>query len=187
MRGGVWGLMSTSAPSVLHRIRRPPSWVAWLIAGFVAASAIGVVVDRTVRSPPAAVCGPAADPRWAGDRSRPDAPGVTAYVAGPHGTWLGSAGVANVQTGEPMRPDARMRLDSVSKWWATAVVLQLAQEGKLRLGSLRSSAGARACCPTAGSIGQLMTDSSGLIDDNDVFRSPDACLARVKDARLRRS
>jgi D-alanyl-D-alanine carboxypeptidase len=30
-----------------------------------------------------------------------------------------------------------------------------------------------------------MTDSSGLIDDNDVFRSPDAYLARVKDARLR--
>ena len=48
-----------------------------------------------------------------------------------------------------MRPDARMRLDSVSKWWATAVVLQLAQEGKLRLMMTRSSAGARACCPTA--------------------------------------
>jgi CubicO group peptidase (beta-lactamase class C family) len=30
-----------------------------------------------------------------------------------------------------------------------------------------------------------MTDSSGLIDDNDVFQSPDAYLARVKDARLR--
>jgi CubicO group peptidase (beta-lactamase class C family) len=30
-----------------------------------------------------------------------------------------------------------------------------------------------------------MTDTSGLIDDNDVFQSPDAYLARVKDARLR--
>jgi hypothetical protein len=30
-----------------------------------------------------------------------------------------------------------------------------------------------------------MTDSSGLIDDNDVFRSSDAYLARVKDAKLR--
>jgi hypothetical protein len=37
------------------------------------------------------------------------APGVTAYVAGPHGTWTGSAGVADVATGEPMRPTARLR------------------------------------------------------------------------------
>ena len=42
------------------------------------------------------------------------APGVTAYVSAPTGTWLGSAGVANVQTGEPMRPDARMRLESTA-------------------------------------------------------------------------
>ena len=87
-----------------------------------------------------------------------------------------------------MRPDARMRLDSVSKWWATAVVLQLAQEGKLRLGDTveRWRPGLLPYGDRI-TIGQLMTDSSGLIDDNDVFRSPDAYLARVKDARLRRS
>jgi D-alanyl-D-alanine carboxypeptidase len=114
------------------------------------------------------------------------APGVTAYVSGPHGTWLGSAGVANPQTGEPMRPEARMRLDSVSKWWATAVVLQLAQEGKLRLGDTvqRWLPGLLPYGDRI-TIEQLMTDSSGLIDDNDVFQSPDAYLARVKDARLR--
>jgi len=128
--------MSTGAPSVLHRVRRPHGWIIWLVAGLVAASAIGVVVDRTVRSPPT----PAAHAEQQRILERlvtgPEriAPGVTAYVAGPHGTWLGSAGVANPQTREPMRPDARMRLDSVSKWWATAVVLQLAQEGKLGLG-----------------------------------------------------
>jgi D-alanyl-D-alanine carboxypeptidase len=180
--------MSTSAPSVLHRIRRPHSWVVWLIAGLVAASAIGVVVDRMVRSPPAAVARADLQRILDGLVTGPDriAPGVTAYVAGPHGTWLGSAGVANVQTGEPMRPDARMRLDSVSKWWATAVVLQLAQEGKLRLGDTveRWRPGLLPYGDRI-TIGQLMTDSSGLIDDNDVFRSPDAYLARVKDARLR--
>ena len=99
------------------------------------------------------------------------APGVTAYVAGPHDTWLGSAGVANVQTGEPMRPDARTRLDSVSKWWATTVVLQLAQEGKLRLGDTvqRWLPG---LLPYGNriTIEQLMTDSSGLIDDNDLCK-----------------
>jgi D-alanyl-D-alanine carboxypeptidase len=180
--------MSTSAPSVLHRIRRPHSWVVWLIAGLVAASAIGVVVDRTVRSQPAAVARADLQRILDGLVTGPDqiAPGVTAYVAGPHGTWLGSTGVANVQTGEPMRPDARMRLDSVSKWWATAVVLQLAQEGKLRLGETveRWLPGLLPYGDRI-TIGQLMTDGSGLIDDNDVFRSPDAYLARVKDARLR--
>ena len=37
-----------------------------------------------------------------------------AGVSGPRGTWSGAAGRANVRTGEPMRPDARMRLESVS-------------------------------------------------------------------------
>jgi CubicO group peptidase (beta-lactamase class C family) len=46
----------------------------------------------------------------------------------------GLAGVADVNTGEPICPDTRTRLDSISKWWATAVILQLAQEGKPRLG-----------------------------------------------------
>jgi D-alanyl-D-alanine carboxypeptidase len=180
--------MSTGAPSVLHRVRRPHGWIIWLVAGLVAASAIGVVVDRTVRSPPT----PAAHAEQQRILERlvtgPEriAPGVTAYVAGPHGTWLGSAGVANPQTREPMRPDARMRLDSVSKWWATAVVLQLAQEGKLRLGDTvqRWLPGLLPYGDRI-TIEQLMTDSSGLIDDNDVFGSPDAYLAHVKDARLR--
>jgi D-alanyl-D-alanine carboxypeptidase len=111
---------------------------------------------------------------------------VTTYVSGPHGTWLGSAAVANVQTGEPMRPDARMRLDSVSKWWVMAVILQLAQEGKLTLGDTveRWLPG---LLPYGNriTIGELMTDTSGLIDDNDVLRSPTAYLARVNDAKLR--
>jgi CubicO group peptidase (beta-lactamase class C family) len=180
--------MSTGAQPVLHRVRRPHGWVVWLIAGLVAASAIGVVVGRTVRSPPAAVARADLQRILDGLVTGPDrvAPGVTVYVAGPHGTWLGSAGVANVQTGEPMRPDARMRLDSVSKWWATAVVLQLAQEGKLRLGdSVERWLPGLLPYGDRITIGQLMTDSSGLIDDNDVFQSPDAYLARVKDARLR--
>lgn len=43
------------------------------------------------------------------------APGATAYVLGPGGAWLGAAGTADVKTGETIRPDARMRLESVSK------------------------------------------------------------------------
>jgi D-alanyl-D-alanine carboxypeptidase len=182
--------VSTGAQPVPHRVRRPHGWMAWLLVGLVAAAAVGVVVDRTVGSKeaPATRAGP--QRILDGLVTGPDriAPGVTAYVAGPHGTWLGSAGVANVKTGEPMRPDARMRLDSVSKWWATAVVLQLAQDGRLRLGDTvqRWLPG---LLPYGDRITleQLMTDTSGLIDDNDIFesRSPSAYLARVKDAKLR--
>jgi D-alanyl-D-alanine carboxypeptidase len=181
--------MSTGAQPELHRVRRPPGWVVLLLVGLLAVAAVGiVVVDRTGRSQPT----PAArlEPQRILDGlvTGPDriAPGATAYVAGPHGTWLGSAGVANVTSGEPMRPDTRTRLDSVSKWWATAVVLQLAQEGKLRLGD-SVERWLPGLLPYANriTIEQLMTDSSGLIDDNDVYQSPDAYLARVKDARLR--
>ena len=180
--------MSRGAPPAPRRVRRVHGWVTLLVAGLVVVAAVGVVVDRTVRSQPAPAAHAGLQRILDGLVTGPDrvAPGVTAYVAGPHGTWLGSAGVANVQTGERMRPDARMRLDSVSKWWATAVVLQLAQEGKLRLGDTveRWLPG---LLPYGNriTIEQLMTDSSGLIDDNDVFQSPDAHLARVKDARLR--
>jgi D-alanyl-D-alanine carboxypeptidase len=182
------GLVSAGTQPVPRRVRRLRGWVTLLVAGLVAVAAVGVVVDRAIRSQPTPVAHAELQPILDGLVTGPEriAPGVTAYVAGPSGTWLGSAGVANVNTGEPMRPDARMRLDSVSKWWATAVVLQLAQEGKLRLGDTvqRWLPG---LLPYGNriTIEQLMTDSSGLIDDNDVFRSPDAYLARVKDARLR--
>ena len=129
--------MSMGAQRLPRRVRRPHGWVVLLLVGLLVVAAVGVVVvDWTVGSQPTPVARPELQQILDGLVTGPGriAPGVTAYVSGPHGGWLGSAGVANVQSGEPMRPDARMRLDSVSKWWATAVVLQLAQEGKLRLG-----------------------------------------------------
>ena len=62
------------------------------------------------------------------------APGASAYVSGPHGSWLGAAGVANTATCGPMGSDARVRLESVSKIYTATLILQLAQEGKLRVG-----------------------------------------------------
>ena len=118
------------------------------------------------------------------------APGATAYVSGPHGTWVGSAGVADVKAAEPMPMDARMRIESNSKTWLVAVVLQLVEERKLSLddtvdqwlpGLLRAHG-------SEITVRELMSDSSGLIDDNDVFASPSAgraYLARVGDPRLR--
>ena len=61
------------------------------------------------------------------------APGVTAFVSGPHGTWSGAAGLANVKTGEAMWPSAPMHLDSQTKTWVATVILQLVAARRIRL------------------------------------------------------
>jgi D-alanyl-D-alanine carboxypeptidase len=114
------------------------------------------------------------------------APGATAYVSGLHGTWLGSAGVADVDPATPMQPDARMRLESVSKIFTAALVLQLAQEGALDLDDT-----AERWQPNVLPYGreitirQLLTMTSGMVDTKDVAQSPARYLARVEDASLR--
>lgn len=113
------------------------------------------------------------------------APGVTTYVSGPHGTWSGSAGVANVKTGEPMLPAARMRLASVSKLWTATLVMRFAQQRKLSLDDTveRWLPG---LLPQGRDITlrQLLNHTSGLIDSNDVLHFPNRYLNQVKDPRL---
>jgi D-alanyl-D-alanine carboxypeptidase len=114
------------------------------------------------------------------------APGATANVRGPEGTWIGSAGLAAVRHGEAMRADARMRLESVSKIWTATIVLQLAQEGKLRLADTveRRLPGV---LPYGGriTIRQLLTHRSGIVDTNDIAREPARYIAGVRDRAAR--
>jgi D-alanyl-D-alanine carboxypeptidase len=114
------------------------------------------------------------------------APGATAYVAGPHGTWSGAAGVADTATGQPMPVDARMRLESVSKVWTAVLVLQLAEQDRLGLEDTveRWLPG---LLPFGDRItlGQLLTHTSGIFDNNDAVNHPDRVLARVKDPAFR--
>lgn len=118
------------------------------------------------------------------------APGAVAYVSGPHGTWLAAAGVADTKTREPMPLDARMRLESVSKIYTATVILQLAQEGKLRLTDTVSR-WLPGLLPYGNriTIRQLLTMMSGLVDNNDLRNATESeqrtYLGRVKDARLR--
>jgi len=114
------------------------------------------------------------------------APGVTAYVSGPRGTWMGAAGVANVKTGEPMRPNTRLRLASVSKTWTATLILRLAQEHKLSLEDT-----VERWLPRLLSYGkritrrQLLNHTSGIIDSNDIVHSPNRYLGQVKDPALK--
>lgn len=54
-------------------------------------------------------------------------------VGGTSGSWQGSAGVADIRTGRGAIEEGRFRAGSVTKVFTSAVVLQLAAEGKLDL------------------------------------------------------
>jgi D-alanyl-D-alanine carboxypeptidase len=114
------------------------------------------------------------------------APGATAYVTWPGGHWSGAAGVVNVKTGVPMQPDARMRLESVSKIWTATLVLQLVAEGKLKVIDT-----VERWLPGVFPFGnritilQLLTHTSGMFDDNDAYNNPRRTLARIHDPVLR--
>jgi D-alanyl-D-alanine carboxypeptidase len=174
-----------------HQVRWPHRRVLWLLAGLVAAAGVAIGLDRAFFSSEAQESRPALQQILDGLVRSGVAPGVTAYVVGPQGTWAGSAGIADVKTAAPMRPDNRLRIESLSKTWLTAVLLQLAQERKLNLddtvqrwlpGLLREHGDKI-------TIRELMHDGSGLIDDNDIWNATPAqgekMLARVGDAKLR--
>lgn len=112
-------------------------------------------------------------------------PGATAYVSGPHGTWNGAAGLANVKTGERTRPDARMRLESVSKLWTATLILQLAGEGRLRLDdTVEKHLPGLLPYGNRITIRELLNHTSGMIDNNDVARDPLSYIKLVKDPAL---
>lgn len=63
-----------------------------------------------------------------------DLPGISFSVLALDGSeWNGTSGVSDMETGEPMRPDHRIRIGSVTKTFTAMTILQLAQEGKLEL------------------------------------------------------
>jgi D-alanyl-D-alanine carboxypeptidase len=182
----------TASPGRAHaspaRARRHPARILVAVAVLVAAVAV-----------PAALVGMRADQAPVAARpelqrvldgltsgSRRIAPGATAYVAGPQGSWSGAAGVADVATGQPMPVDARMRLESVSKIWTAVLVLQLAEQGRLALDDTveRWLPG---LLPFGGRITlrQLLTHTSGIFDNNDAVNHPARVLARVKDPAFR--
>jgi D-alanyl-D-alanine carboxypeptidase len=172
-------------------------------AGLLVAAGVAVAVDRTVLSGTTRVC---IEEKTPTSRPRPElqrildravagpsklAPGATAYVLGPHGRWLGTAGVADTSTCARMPVDARMRLESVSKIYTAALILKLEQAGKLRLGDTVAR-WLPGLLPSYGSritIRQLLAMSSGLVDTNDfngTFEDVERVyLARVRDEKLR--
>ena len=114
------------------------------------------------------------------------APGAAAYVSGPKGTWTGSAGFAEVAGRVPMRADARVRLESVSKIYTATIVHQLAAERALRLeDTVEKWLPGLFPYGRQVTLAQLLTHTSGMVDDNVVVARPDDYLALIKDSKLR--
>jgi D-alanyl-D-alanine carboxypeptidase len=114
------------------------------------------------------------------------APGATAYVSTPAGSWSGAAGLANIKTHTAMSADARLRLDSVSKIWTATLIYQLTADGTLQLSDTVARWLPR-LLPYGDriTIKQLLTHTSGLIDNNDVGADPDRYFARVTDPKVK--
>ncbi|MGW0845575.1 serine hydrolase domain-containing protein [Streptomyces sp. NPDC002787] len=62
-----------------------------------------------------------------------DATAALVRVGGKEGVWRGSSGVHDLESGRPADPNARFRAGSVTKVFTAAVVLQLADEGRVDL------------------------------------------------------
>jgi CubicO group peptidase (beta-lactamase class C family) len=61
-------------------------------------------------------------------------PGALLYVSSPElGTWTGAAGLGDIETNTPMRPDDKFRAGSIVKPFVAVVILQLVEEGLLSL------------------------------------------------------
>jgi D-alanyl-D-alanine carboxypeptidase len=184
--------VSTDARRPPHGLNWPGRRVLLLLAGLLVAAGIAVAFDRLVLSSGEQVSRPDLERIVDGLVAGPSklAPGAVAYVSGPHGSWRGAAGVAETSTGAQMPVDARMRLESVSKIYTATLILQLAQEARLRVGDTVAR-WLPGLLPYGDriTIRELLTMRSGLIDNNDLRNAPAsvqrANLARVKDARLR--
>ena len=67
-------------------------------------------------------------------------PGISAAIATSDGVvWTGVAGLADLQTGVPVRPDMLFGIGSITKTFVAVVILQLAEEGRLDLGATAAS------------------------------------------------
>jgi len=183
--------MATHARSAQRRRldRRHGPSLAWPVVGAVVfAAGLGVLVDRVV-APQLAPSRESAFQRVLnGLVSGPHriAPGVTAYLAGPHGVLIGSAGVEDAETGAPMPNNARVRLNSVGKMWTATLILKLAGEGKMRLTDTVAH-WLPGLLPYGNQITvlQLMSMTSGMIDTNDFYARPAYYISRIKNPTLR--
>jgi D-alanyl-D-alanine carboxypeptidase len=99
-------------------------------------------------------------------RERYAIPGISVAIVMPDGsTWLGVSGLADVSTGRPVTTSTSFAIASISKTFTAALVLTLAEEGRIDL-----DAPVRTYLPTLKKVGSrvlvrhLLDHTSGLRD-----------------------
>jgi len=115
-------------------------------------------------------------------------PGASLAVLADEQVFATAAGLLNARTGVEATPDSVFQMGSITKPWTATLVLQLVDEGRLRLAdrvadvlpgfTLRDAAAARRI-----TVEQLLTHTSGIDGDQflDLGRGADA-VARFVDA-----
>jgi D-alanyl-D-alanine carboxypeptidase len=109
------------------------------------------------------------------------AAGVLLHYRSPEQTWIGSSGLAELDTHRPVDPEGWFRAGSITKTFTAVVVLQLVGEGKLQL-----EASAREWLPGMPaeiSVRQLLNHTSGLYNYTDDLPDPAGI---VRDRYVRR-
>lgn len=121
------------------------------------------------------------------------APGASAALVTRDGSWVGATGLADLATHRPLRPDDRFRIASITKTYVSVVVLQLVDEGALRLDERVAEhlPGVFPPDKAAITVRQLLNHSSGLYDSmndavHELGEDADRFLASIADPSLRR-
>lgn len=156
--------MATSAPPRLFpraakRLMRHLAAVAPALAVGIAVSACGG--DSSLNSDEPAYA-TQARPQINALLANTMTPGAVVYVQSPQGNWLASFGTAVRGANSPIPTNAHFRVGSVTKTWAGTVILQLVQEGRLRLTDHVSQYVANVPNGDTITIEQLLTMRSGL-------------------------
>ncbi|MFI8960539.1 serine hydrolase domain-containing protein [Streptomyces sp. NPDC053493] len=114
---------------------------ALLAAALVLGVAAGPALSPAFAADPAAVASaPAPGPDRSPDLSaviaglpNADATAALVRIGGSEGSWRGSSGVHDLESGRPAEAGARFRVGSVTKVFTAATVLRLAAEGRIDL------------------------------------------------------
>jgi CubicO group peptidase (beta-lactamase class C family) len=153
-----------------------PAGRATLTTVAVAAMAVAWVSDRHVRlSAQEATAFARVEHVALEELQQRQAPGAAiAIVHDGRTIYSRGFGLANVETGEEMRPEMLFRLGSTTKMFTAAAVVLLAEQGKLRLNEPIGTH-IRGLSPKLAALTahQLLSHTSGILDEAPMFGSHD--------------
>jgi D-alanyl-D-alanine carboxypeptidase len=138
-------------------------------------------VEPTPTPTPTALPAAALQARLEGIRTKYRVPGVSVTIIWPDGrTWTGVSGWANLARHVPVVPGTAFSIGSVTKTFMAALVLELAQDGRLSLDDRVRRWLPTARVASAVTIRELLEHSSGVFD---FFSSPTIDVAILADRR----